>query len=232
MLKFLIGGAAAAAVLAIAPAMAQTAPPAPVIAHPPHMMKAETRADVQARVGKMFARLDTNHDGFITKAEVDAMQAERTQKIEQRAQRFDPTKIFARLDLNHDGQITQAEAEAARNARVQAKTGQPAQAHAAAFGGLFKRADANKDGVITRAEFDTVANQMHARMEQAGLHGGFAGRMFDLADANKDGRLSLAEVQQMALQHFDRADLNHDGTVTPQERKQSRAQMHAQHPRA
>lgn len=230
MMKFLIGGAAAAAVLAIAPAMAQTAPPAPVVAHPPHM-KAETRADVQARAAKMFARLDTNRDGFVTKAEVDAMQAERTQKIEQRAQRFDPTKIFDRLDLNHDGQVTQAEAEAARNARMQAKAGQPTQAHAAAFGGLFKRADANKDGVITRAEFDAAANQMHARMEQAGLHRGFAGRMFDAADANKDGRLSLVEVQQMALQHFDRADLNHDGTLTPQERKQNRAQMHAQHPR-
>jgi Ca2+-binding EF-hand superfamily protein len=232
MMKFLIGGAAAAAVLAIAPAMAQTAPPAPVAGHPAHRMKAEARADVQAHVAKMFARLDTNRDGFITKAEVDAMQAERTQKIEQRAQRFDPTKIFDRLDLNHDGQVTQAEAEAARNARTQAKPGQPAQAHAAAFGGLFKRADANKDGVITRAEFDAAASQMHARMERAGLHRGLAGRMFELADANKDGRLSLAEVQQMALQHFDRADLNHDGTLTPQERKQSREQMRAQRPHA
>ena len=62
-------------------------------------MKSETRADVQAGVGKMFARLDTNHDGFVDKDEIAAVQAKRQQRMEQRAQRFDPSKIFAKLDL-------------------------------------------------------------------------------------------------------------------------------------
>jgi Ca2+-binding EF-hand superfamily protein len=228
MNKLSFAGAAAAA-LAAGTALAQTTPAAPAQpAKHARVMKSETRADMQARVAKMFARLDTNHDGFIGKDELDALQAKRQQRLEQRAQRFDPSKIFARLDLNHDGKITTAEAETARNQRIQAKGGQPAKAHAAGFTGLFARADTNKDGVITQAEFDAMGAQIHTRMQQAALTRGPASRMFDTADTNKDGKVSLAEEQQFALSHFDRMDLNHDGTITPQERQQARKQLRAQ----
>jgi Ca2+-binding EF-hand superfamily protein len=227
--KFLMGGAAAAALVAGSVAFAQPAPqPGQPSPRAGKMMKTETRANVQAHVQRMFARLDANHDGFITKDEVDAAQSQFAAKLQKRADRFDGAKIFDRLDVNHDGKITQAEAEAAHSQRVAAKGGQPATAHATAFRGLFARADTNKDGIITRAEFDAAAAQMHARMEKAGMHRGLGGRMFEMADVNKDGRVSLAEAQQVALQHFDRADLNHDGQLTPQERQQSREQLRAQ----
>jgi Ca2+-binding EF-hand superfamily protein len=223
MKRFLLVGVAA-----VAMAGAAFAQPAPRPGQPGqragHMTKTETRAEVPAQVQRMFAKLDTNRDGFVTKAEVDASQAEHAAKAGKRAQRFDLGKFFDRLDTNRDGKITQAEADAAHDARAVAKGGQPASVHATAFGGLFARADANKDGVVTHAEFDAAAAQMHAKMEKAGMHRGMGGRMFETADVNKDGRVSLAEVQQIALQHFDRADLNHDGQLTPQERQQSRAQ--------
>jgi len=229
MNKLSFAGAAAAA-LAAGTALAQTTPAKPAQpAKHARVMKSETRADLQASIGKMFARMDTNHDGFISKDEVDALQAKRQQRMEARAQRFDPSKIFARLDLNHDGKITVAEAEAARNQRIQAKGGQPAQAHAAGFTGLFARADTDKDGVITQAEFDAMGQQIHTRMEKAALTRGPAGHMLDTADTNKDGKVSLAEAQQLALSHFDQMDLNHDGTITPQERQQARKQFRAQH---
>lgn len=221
----LAGGAAALAGAAFAQA-APTAPAKPVKL--PRIMKNETRAEMQAGVAKMFARLDTNHDGFIGKDEVDTLQAKRKQRIEQRAQRFDPSKIFAKLDLNHDGKITSAEAETARNQRIQAKGGQPAKAHAAGFTGLFARADTNKDGMITQAEFDAMGAQIHTRMEKAAQTRGPAGQMLDAADTNKDGKVSLAEAQQLAQSHFDRLDLNHDGTITPQERQQARKQFRSQ----
>ena len=50
-----------------------------------------------------------------------------------------------------------------------------------------------------------------------------------MADANKDGRVSLAEAQTAALAHFDRADLNHDGKITPDERQQMRQQRRMEH---
>jgi hypothetical protein len=67
-------------------------------------------------------------------------------------------------------------------------------------------------------------------MEKASEHKGFAGNMFVAADANKDSKVSLAEAQTVALQHFDRADLNHDGKLTPQERQQARQQVKAAKP--
>ena len=223
MNKFLLSGAAGVTLITGSALVAQAAlPKAP--AHPGHkMMQTELRTEVQAHVAKMFARLDTNKDGFVTEAEVNALQAEHAakagQRAEARAARFDPAKIFARLDTNNDGKITQAEADEAHNAAAASKGSKAAPAHA---NGLFARIDTNKDGSVTRAEFDAAAAQMHARMENAGARHGMGGQMFAAADLNKDGKVSLAEMQQTALQHFDRADLNHDGKVTPDERKQMR----------
>ncbi|MBO9709537.1 MAG: hypothetical protein J7521_15125 [Caulobacter sp.] len=56
----------------------------------------ETGTDGWSLIGKanIFEALDTNKDGFVTPAEIDAATAAR----------------FAKLDLNHDGVITRAEA--------------------------------------------------------------------------------------------------------------------------
>jgi Ca2+-binding EF-hand superfamily protein len=228
--KFLLSGAAGVALVTGSALVAQAAP-SKAPAHPGHkMMQTELRAEVQANVAKMFTRLDTNKDGFVTEAEINALQAAHAAKSgqgsEARAAHFDPAKIFARLDTNKDGKITQAEADAVHNAKAASKDGKAAPAHA---NGLFARIDTNKDGVVTRAEFDAEAAQMHARMENAGQRHGMGGRMFAAADLNKDGKVSLAEMQQTALQHFDRADANHDGKLTPDERKQMRQAQPGQH---
>src|SRR4029079_12932475 len=95
MTKFLIGGAIAALAVATAAAAAQPAPPtppgvaqgtapAPMAVPPPgapHVRvmfggdHVTTRAEVSEHVAKMFAKLDTNHDGFITREEIDAVHA-------------------------------------------------------------------------------------------------------------------------------------------------------------
>src|SRR5207253_10514582 len=79
MNKLLLGGIAVAAILSAAPAVAQPTPaPAPVPApqvqiHMEHKaMRAQTRDQVVAHVRETFARLDANHDGYLTKAETDA----------------------------------------------------------------------------------------------------------------------------------------------------------------
>jgi hypothetical protein len=67
-------------------------------------------------------------------------------------------------------------------------------------------------------------------MTHAGMkRGGMAGRLFAASDSNKDSRVTLAEMQQAALARFDRRDLNHDGTISPQERQQKRQQRKAKH---
>lgn len=232
MKKILIGGAAAA-ILASGAAFGATQTTQvsqPQGGRHARAMQPVTRAEVQSRVPAIFAKLDANHDGFVTKDELNAVESQREQKVEQRAARFDPSKVFDRLDANHDGKVTVAEANAARSQRVHAKGGAPAPAQATTFTGLFARADINKDNMLTRTEFDAMGQQLKARMEHSSLaRGGMAVRMFDRDDGNKDGRVTLAEMQQAALAQFDRADLNHDGTITPQERQQARQLFKAQH---
>jgi Ca2+-binding EF-hand superfamily protein len=224
MMKLFLGGAAFAALFVSAAAVAQTtAPASPTVrTHRSHSYFArnENRTDVPKHVQKMFARVDLNRDGFITKDEVAtseaAYQARQQQQAPKRA-----AKLFERLDANHDGQITLAEVEAAHAARYAATDRQTTRTRPV-HSRLFDRADANKDGVITRAEFDAARANGGLHFRQASMHRGFGGRMFDSADTDRDGRVSLAEAQQLALQHFDAADLNHDGVLTPDERHQAR----------
>jgi Ca2+-binding EF-hand superfamily protein len=215
---FLLSAAAAVSVAMLAPASAQTADPAPgAPAHRVHTMQPVTRAVFLQRVQKHFARLDANHDGFVTQDEVEAsaqaMRARMSQGMAQHA-----AKMFDRLDANHDGVVTQAEFSAAMANRPQVANSHRA---AASWDRLAARFDANHDGQISRAEFDAVRAQHEQQMADGGkpqMHrAGFAAQMFAKADLNHDGRVSMQEATQAAQQWFDSADANHDGTLSPDE---------------
>lgn len=130
--------------------------------------------------GDMFAKLDANKDGVITRDEAIAAADAR----------------FAKLDTNGDGRITQDEMKArhdAMRAKWQQRRGdQSADADAARqhrgsrgmhrhgphHGGMeMKRLDANNDGIITKAEAEAAAT---AR--------------FDKVDTNHDGKIDQAEI--------------------------------------
>jgi Ca2+-binding EF-hand superfamily protein len=245
MAKCLLSSAAGVALLFSAAAVAQPAaqsPAAPVA-------KVQTRANVQARIAKQFARLDANRDGFVTQAEAQAVRAnaaaKRGERAAKRANRA-PGALFERLDTNRDGVVTRAEADAARAARA---ANHPARAAAIARRGarLFERLDTNRDGQIARAEFDAAHAQRQQRIAARDKDGdgrpdarragaarrlaGLGGRMFELADANRDGRVTVQEATATALQRFDRADANRDGQLTREERQQARQQRRAQRQR-
>ena len=205
-MKVLLAGAAV--LMAGGVAFAQTPAPAPATPDAPKVrvmrapMKTMTRDEAVSHVRDMFARLDTNRDGFVTREEAQAahkkMAGEMRDKMRKRfAERRGET--FDRLDTNHDGSISRQEFMAQSQA-----------------GG--RRAFGMRDG----------AAGTPMRMHRVAMRMGFGGRMFDVADANHDGRVTLAEAQAAALAHFDRADLNHDGKITPEERQQAREQMRAQ----
>ena len=202
MKTLLIGGAA---LLASAAAIAQVAPapPSAPIARAPMAAKIHTRAEVQARVAEHFAKVDTNRDGVITKAEADsAMQGFRTAMAERRKDHRDDRRgnAFERLDSNRDGAVNRAEWDAGAAQREQ----------------RIASRDHNKDGRPDGRRFK------HAGMRGMG---GFGGHMFEMADTNKDGRVTLQEAQAAALQHFDMADANRDGQITPEERRQMHQRM-------
>jgi EF hand domain-containing protein len=224
MKKLLVGGAVAALAVAFAPAIAQPAPPpppgvapgvAPVapLAPAPHvrMMMSDrtmTRAEASQHVAKMFAKLDTNRDGFVTREEVEALHHKMMGAMDGRIERKlsghgmfmgDRGAMFDRLDTNKDGNISRQEFMASHPQVRQER--------------MFVMRERGEHG---------APGEPGTRMRMHAMGGGmrFGGHLFDMADANKDGRVSLAEAQAAALAHFDKADLNRDGKITPDERQQ------------
>ena len=183
MNKFLIGGAAAAAILAGGGAVAQTAAPQPgapaMQMHQRHMAGPMTRATVASHVQAMFARADANRDGFITKAEAEAVKQQMHGRMAERragTKRPDRAGVFDLIDANKDGMISREEfaarpqrAKMARHAGMRGMGGK-----------MFDRADANNDGRVSLAE-----------AQQAAL------ARFDRADANRDGTISREERMQV-----------------------------------
>lgn len=154
-----------AAVLAVAPAIAQTAP-APAKGQRVQASKVQTRAELQSRIATRFGKLDTNRDGFVTQAETDAIKAQRKATREAR--------FFDRFDANKDGSITRAEFAAAPT--VDRKANRRAGKRHGAGGGILGRSDLDRDGRVSLAEAQQAALQR-----------------FDRADANRDGQLTREE---------------------------------------
>jgi len=227
MHKFLLGGATAAIVATAAFAAQPAPPPPPGVAQGtepmravPHIqtfvhrmpMKTETRDQVVAHVREMFAKLDGNKDGSVTREEADAahraMGGEIRPKFTRRLADRDiphPDRgaMFDKLDTNKDGSISRqefvsAKPEIRRESRV------------------FVMRDG--EGPVEVGGEPGAPGVKVMRFHHSGFGMGTHKEMFERADANHDGRVSLQEMTAAALQHFDAADANHDGKLTPDER--------------
>lgn len=251
MIRLLTGGALISLIIAITPAQAQPVPPpgvaqgtsmpSPMLtSHVPPVIRGPqavsmtmhdeflTRDQMIQHVKQMFARLDTNHDGFITKDEVAAfdqkmmhsmhMHARANERFEQSrferregtARKQDRSALFDKLDTNHDGVISRQEFMAERPVHERRVM-------------VMRETEPHSGQAMGEGDM----HEMH--MRQMGMHGGFAVHLFAMADTNHDGRVSLEEAEAAALAHFDRMDLNHDGKITPDERRQAHQRMRADH---
>ena len=213
MKKILIPGVAVAALAGLAPAIAQTTPaPAKPAAAKPAAAKPLTRVDAAQRAQQHFTQLDTNKDGFVTKAEADAAANAISERVGQRLDKRGDA-MFARFDANKDGRITRAEADSVFATH---KAGKNVKA-APTWDKFASRLDADKDGAISNAEFESVHAKRAERVAERRGNRGLAGQMFTTADTNKDGRVSLAEATATATAQFDKVDVNKDGTLTRDE---------------
>ena len=251
MNKLLIGTAAAAMIGAVSPTAAQVAPPpgvaqgtavtppmaprapmAPMArpGHPNVMImtnKTMTRAEVSEHVGKMFAHLDANHDGYLTREEIQsqhqkmaAMGPDIEKRLAERGVHIgDRGAIFDKLDTNRDGNISRQEFMAGRGEVREQRV-------IVMRDGKGPMAHGEMPGMPNMPEMRGHPGMKMRMMHMGGM--GFGGKMFDMADANHDGRVSLAEATNAAARHFDQADLNHDGKLTPDERRQAHRMMRSQ----
>lgn len=102
--------------------------------------KALVRADFLKDMNADFAKMDSNHDGKLTAAEVEAWQrGNAMREVLARNQ-----QLFRDLDKDHNGQLSEAEF-----AEFHA---QPAPPNAAP---MLKQFDGNRDGSISLIEFRT-----------------------------------------------------------------------------
>ena len=212
MTKFLTVSAMAL----VATAAVAVAQPTPAPAGPDQVM---TRGDVQAKVRQHFAQLDANKDGAITTAEIGEMKMQHGgvgghdgMKMHGGAMHggampggamHDPVAAFDRLDANKDGSISRDEFAKGREMRIEKRIVMNG-GEGSAPGGMGKH------------------HMGGGKMGGGGMAGG---RMIVMADTNKDGRITLPEAEAMALQHFDKMDVNRDGQVTRDERRAGRPMM-------
>ncbi len=145
-------------------AFAQQGNPAP---------KPVARADLIKSLETSFAAADTNHDGFLSKSEIDAAEAKTLQQLQALRERQLRAE-FNQLDTNHDGQLSFQEFAAIAGTVKANETGDQ----------IISRLDTNHDGKISAAEY---------RAPQL--------KKFDAADANHDGIVTPAELQAYAKAH-------------------------------
>ncbi len=145
-----------------------------------------TRSAIEAKVKEHFAKIDTNGDGYVVKAEADAAHEKMMTEMRDRH--------FKMMDSNGDGSISRSEFDARHSGPMAMGDHKPeagamggAMKHKGSHhpgkammmrhgGGLFERADADKDGRVSLAEALAVP-MAH----------------FDKVDANKDGTISPEE---------------------------------------
>ena len=153
-----------------------------------------SRAELPARMQNLFDRGDTNHDGFLTKDEIDKLEASLDPpKGDPQRERPAPQGGFIRLDpmlitldVNHDGEISAEEIENAPT--------------------VLLRLDANKDGRLTENEL----RPRPARMTLDQMLTNFIKQW----DKDGDGKISRAEIPERMSAFFDRADTDRDGFLT------------------
>jgi len=263
----LAGAAVAALSIAAPPLAAQTAPP-PGVAQgtlPPPMMApmqpvpparmirpdlevrmmsdhVMTRDDVIRHVRETFQRFDTNHDGYVTRDEIEAFHAKfanmgpmiRERVEDHRMMMGSPAAMFDRMDTNHDGSISRQEFMAAHSQMREKRMvmiddgsgGNHMKMPMEDMGGEHMKMPDGMDHQKMEFRFRTMAPM---RATERGM-GSFGAHLFEMADTNRDGRVSLQEAESVALQHFDRADTNHDGKITPDEHQQMHVLMRERRP--
>ena len=163
-----------------------------------------TKAAVETMIKTHFAKVDTNGDGYIVKAEADGARDKMVAEMRD--------KHFKAMDANNDGSISRAEFDA-----------QHRDGHHEGIAIGEPNPGGKPDGD------DKGGHMRHGAGHRPGMammmHGD---RMFERADADKDGRVSLAEAIALPMAHFDKVDANKDGTISPEERKAAHEKMRSE----
>lgn len=151
-----------------------------------------TREQAIARASERFARLDTNRDGSLTRAEMRAgRQQMRTQRQERRQERLARmpeerrARLAQRMEARSELREQRLEQRAERRARIQAMSPEQRAQH---------RAERQTRRGDRRGQFAGGATVSLEQFRARALH------RFERLDANRDGRVTVAERREVRKQ--------------------------------
>jgi len=159
-----------------------------------------SRAEVIQRTDAAFSRLDTNRDGRFTREEAQALRQQRREQMR--------TRVFDRLDADNNGQISREEFARARGGRGMRGPRGP--------GGPSPMAGAGPDGP------GGPGMRRGFRHGGPGMRGAMRMRMMGARMFGEAGFITAEQFRNVALARFDRADADHNGTLTVAEREARR----------
>jgi Ca2+-binding EF-hand superfamily protein len=191
------------------------------IAEPPYSTDVPGGPNLEERRNRAradFQSLDTNVDGFVERAEAEAVvQAE-----------------FGRYDADRDGKISEPEIRMVVQRSLKQQEAQRQQMEAQRHQNMLMlsdlidmqmrdadRLDTNKDGKISEAEYLTLAGPAEGQQAQGMLPYDVRRNLllhkFREIDANNDGVIDRVELTAFALKEFLASDLNKDRFLTQEE---------------
>ena len=180
-------------------------PAAAQIAYGMNAGKAQTRAEVEARVKERLGKFDANRDGTVSADEMKAF-AETRMKV-----RGD--ERFAEMDANKDGSISRSEFDASH-----AKRGgmRDRMVMIPPHGGPHIMRVTPPEGATPPKPGEPPKMKREMRMMMMGDGPGA------MAWSGDGKGIVIADAVKKALERFDATDTNKDGSISPEERKAGR----------
>lgn len=193
------------------------------IAEPPYNTEVPggpTLEDRRNAARNEFQTLDTNRDGFLQRAEIEAV----------------INNEFNQYDTNRDNKVTEAEVRLIVQRLLQRQEAERRAAEAQRRQGMVSlnefidmqlketdKLDKNNDGKISQQEYLVLAGPADSQQTQGGLPYEMRKQLvlkkFQDLDANKDGVIDRTEVTASAVKQFLEADLNKDRFLSDEELK-------------
>ena len=175
-----------------------------------------TRVEAKAAAEAAFAKLDVNHDGKLDAGDRAARMGE----------------MFDKIDANKDGTISRDEFVAAHEKMGMGKGPMGMGMGGEGPGGhAWRQGHEHHDDSDDRDDHEGHHGHRMGHGDRMGEGRAKMGMLMAIlheADPNHTGSVSRDAFVGGALKLFDKADTNHDGKVTPQERHAARSAMREQ----
>lgn len=143
---------------------------------------------------EMFAKMDTNGDGSVDKAEFTAFGQQMAAKI---GKPDKSEELFAKIDTDGDGKISQSENDAFVS-QMQSAMPPPPDGAGKNPDDMFAKMDTNGDGSVDKTEFSAFFQQRANQADSQADSTNKPDDLFSQIDSDSDGKISKSESATFA----------------------------------